>query len=128
MPSISFPEYARQIENALNGVVETGEGVLLNLQVDSRSALRGFIVGSLQFNDRSELHFREFIDLTQDNERLMYAYHYQDGSSNLIFRYDNAAHKPSLEQPKHKHTAAGIGMSHGPSLSEVLDEIRDILA
>ena len=26
----------------------------------------------------------------------MYAYHYQDADTNLVFRYDNAAHKPAL--------------------------------
>jgi hypothetical protein len=59
-------------------VVATGEAVLVTLQVDQRSAVRGFIAGSLQFEDGSELHFREFVDVTQAEPKIMYAYHYQD--------------------------------------------------
>ena len=38
----------------------------------------------------------------------MYAYHYQDVDYSLIFRYDNAAHRPARSQPEHKHTPSGI--------------------
>jgi hypothetical protein len=37
-------------------------GALVSIQIDPRSALRGFIAGVLQFGDASELHFREFVD------------------------------------------------------------------
>jgi hypothetical protein len=37
----------------------------------------------------------------------MYAYHYQDVERNLIFRYDNAAHRLALPYPAHKHTQSG---------------------
>ncbi len=53
----------------------------------------------------------------------MYAYHYQDVEHNLIFRYDNAAHKPALPQPEHKHTRLGIEASPVPTLADVLDQI-----
>ena len=35
---------------------------LVSIQIDPRSALRGFIAGVLQLGDASELHFREFVD------------------------------------------------------------------
>ena len=91
MPAITFPEYAQRIADTLNQVVATGEAVLLTLQVDHRSAIRGLIAGALEFADGSTLHFREFIDTSQAEPKLMYAYHYQDIEHNLIFRYDNAA-------------------------------------
>lgn len=96
---------------------------MIDLRIDSWSNLRGYIVGSLQFNDASELHFREFIDMSQSTVRLTYAYHYQDKDSKLIFKYDNAAHKPRLPQPDHKYTATGIELSAAPTLMQVLDEI-----
>jgi hypothetical protein len=40
----------------LQQVVTTGDAVVLSLQVDQRSAIRGFIAGSLQFADGSTLH------------------------------------------------------------------------
>ena len=58
MPATNFPEYARSIEDTLNKVVATGEAVLVTLQVDLRSIVRGFIAGSLQFHDGSSLHLR----------------------------------------------------------------------
>jgi len=35
-------------------------------------------------------------------EKVSYAYQYQDGEGKLIFRYDNAAHKPGLGFIEHK--------------------------
>jgi hypothetical protein len=107
----------------LNHVVATGEAVLSAFQVDQRSAVRGLIAGVLQFGDGSELHFREYIDMTRAEPKIMYAYHCQDVDHNLIFRYDNAAHKPALPQLEHKHTSFGIEPSPVPTLAKVLDQI-----
>jgi hypothetical protein len=103
-------------------VVATG-AVLVALQVDQRSIVRGFIAGTLQFDDGYTLHFREFVDVTQAEPKVMYAYHYQAANNNLIFRYDNAAHRPALPQPEHKHTRSVIELVRAPTLTEVLDEI-----
>jgi hypothetical protein len=75
MPAATFPEYARQMTETLEQVVAIGDAVLFTLQVDQRSAIRGFIAGSLQFSDGSTLHFREFVDVSQAEPKLMYAYH-----------------------------------------------------
>lgn len=123
MPATTFPEYVQRMTDLLNQVVATGETVLNAFQVDQRSAVRGLIAGMLQFGNGSELHFREYIDMTQAEPRIMYAYHYQDADHNLIFRFDNAAHKPALPQPEHKHTPLGIEASPVPTLAEVLDQI-----
>lgn len=123
MPATNFPEYAEAITTLINNLVASADAQLLNLQLDQRSMLRGFLAGILRFNDDSELHFREFIDLTQPDPRLMYAYHYQDLAQNLIFRYDNAPHKPALSQPEHKHTPHGIAPQLAPTLADVIDEI-----
>ncbi|OQY29520.1 MAG: hypothetical protein B6I38_08200 [Anaerolineaceae bacterium 4572_5.1] len=124
MPTTNFPEYAKKkIKNVLDTLIVTGEAALVNIQIDQRSALRGFIAGVLQFEDDSELHFREFIDTSSMSSKLMYANHYQDKSKTLIFRYDNAAHRPKLTQMDHKHTSAGVEISSAPSLAQVVDEI-----
>lgn len=123
MPATNFPEYALNITDILDSVIATGEATLAMLQVDQRSAMRGFITDSLQFDDGSTLHFREFVDMTHAEPRIMYAYHYQDEDHNLIFRYDNAVHRPALPQSKHKHTRSAIEVSPIPTLSIVLDQI-----
>jgi len=53
----------------------------------------------------------------------MYSYHYQDKENQLIFRYDNAAHKPSLPNPEHKHLPGQTKESKLPTLSDILNEI-----
>ena len=123
MPATNFLEYTREIQDVLDTVVTSGEAALVNIQIDQRSALRGFIAGMLQFNDASVLHFREFVDTSLAEPRLMYAYHYQDASKLLVFRYDNAAHRPSLPQADHKHTPTDIELSPPPILTQILDEI-----
>ena len=51
------------------------------------------------------MHVKEYIDAKYGIDRVSYAYQYQDRDGNLIFRYDNAAHKPALGFKAHKHTA-----------------------
>ena len=123
MPVITFPEYARAVQDVLDAVVATGEANVVNVRKDQRSLVRGFIAGMLQFNDGSELHFREFLNVGLPEPRLMYAYHYQDVNKVLILRYDNAAHRPPLPQAEHKHTPAGVEVSLAPTLAQVIDEI-----
>jgi hypothetical protein len=123
MPAITFPEYAQYITDLLNHAVATGEAVLSSLQVDQRSVVRGLVTGILQFSNGSELHFREYVDTTRAEPKIMYAYHYQDAEHNLIFRYDNAAHRPTLPQREHKHTRLGIEAHPVPTLVNVLDQI-----
>jgi hypothetical protein len=123
MPASNFPDYAQTLQNMINLIVSSGDARLLHLQIDARSNFMGFIAGILQFNDESELHFREFIDVNQAEPRQMYAYHYQDKDKHLLFRYDNAAHRPPLAQPEHKHTLTDIIVGNSPMLAEVIDEI-----
>ena len=123
MPATTFPEYVQSLTNILDTIVATGEAVLMSLQVDQRSVVRGLIAGALQFDDGCMLHFREFVDVTQTEPKIMYAYHYQAADNSLIFRYDNAAHRPALPQPEHKHTRSAIELGRAPTLTEVLDEI-----
>ena len=123
MPVTTFPEYVQHITDLLNHAVAAGEVVLNTLPVDQRSAVRGLIAGVLQFSDGSELHFREYIDVTQAQPKIMYAYHFQDVDHSLIFRYDNAAHRPAPPQRDHRHTRSGIEASPVPTLAEVLDQI-----
>ena len=127
MPTSGFLEYARSLRDAIDRLTDSGDAVLVSLQLDQRSSVRGFIDGTLQFHDGSQLIFREFLDTTRNEPRLMYAYHFQDAAQELVFRYDNAAHRPALSQPAHKHTPAGIEAAHLPPFTVVLDEILQFL-
>jgi hypothetical protein len=123
MSAITFTEYAQAIQALLNEVIRDGSAQVSDIRIDPRSIGRGYIAGSLLFQDASELHFREFVDVSQPSIRLMYAYHYQDSRAQLIFRYDNAAHKPSLPQADHKHTPDSVELCAAPTLAQVQDEV-----
>ncbi len=123
MRASSFNEYAEYILDTIGDLLATGQAVLVEHSVDQRSALRGFIGGVLQFEDGSELHFREFGDTSLPEPRVMYADHYQDANNDLIFRYDSAAHRPALPQTDHKHTRSAINSSTAPTFEMVIDEI-----
>jgi len=123
MPATNFPEYAHDIADLLDGLISSAQARVRELQIDQRSALRGFIALVLIFDDESELHVREFIDFSLPEPSLMYAYHYQDSNHELIIRYDNAKHRPELEKAEHKHTARAVNVSSMRTLPQVIDEI-----
>ena len=123
MPVTSFHEYARNVTDQLHEILRSGQARSLALEVDQRSALRGQINGLLTFEDQSELHFREFVDISQPEPKLAFAYHYQGAQRELIFRYDNAAHRPSLVMLPHKHIAIKVVECHVPTLADVIDDI-----
>ncbi len=123
MPTTNFLEYVQAVRDALDAALARGEAESTSFDVDQRSRARGFIKGILKFGDGSELHFREFIDLTQAEPRLMYAYHYQRADKSLILRYDNAVHRPALPQAEHKHIASDVVPSPAPTLTQVIDAI-----
>lgn len=127
MPAIGFLEYVRSVRAVIEDLTDAGDAVLVSLRFDQRSSFRGFVEGSLQFRDGSQLIFREYLDTSRGEPRLMYAYHYQDASQQLVFRYDNAVHRPTLSDAMHKHTPSGIEAASPPALMVVLDEILHIL-
>jgi len=127
MLATDFPEYSREVSDLLNGIVKAGHATLVDLQMDQRSAVRGLINVRLRFEDDSELHVREFVDLTQVEPRVMYVYHFQEASGNLVFRYDDAAHRPRLPQVHHKHVPNGVRVAATPALIDVLDEILTVI-
>lgn len=128
MPTTDFPEYSYTIRNLLDNALAAGDIARFELEVDQRSTMRGFMTGRLEFRDSSTLHFREYIDLTLIEPRLTYAYHYQTSESELIFRYDNAAHRPSLPYSDHKHSPVGIASPISTTLAQVLDDILTLLS
>jgi hypothetical protein len=123
MSVIEFPEYLRRAQLVLNEVVAAGHALTVQLLADQRSATRGLLAGILFFTDGTELHFREYIDLSAPEPRQMYAYHYQDADAQMIFRYDNAPHRPALPVREHKHTSDNVVVMLPPALEQVIDEI-----
>lgn len=123
MPAIEFPEYLQHIQHALNEAIAAGQAQAVELHADQRSITKGFLSGVLYFADGTELHFREYLDLSAPEPRQMYVYHYHDADRRLIFRYDNARHRPPLPVREHKHTQDAVTATAPPPLEKVIDEI-----
>lgn len=100
------------------------------VNVDKRTELIGFVRGEVGFKDGSTLlFFRELVDLGLQNQKVMYAYHYQKSDGTLIFRYDDTAHHPTVATfPHHKHVSGeSVTEATPPELEEVLKEIEEYL-
>jgi hypothetical protein len=87
---------------------------------------RGNLRIRLKFADKSLLEISEAIVLIGEEPRwLSYRYHYQSPPTGLIFRYDNAPHRPEISsRPEHKHTQDSVAASPHPSLEELLEEAQ----
>lgn len=94
------------------------------VNLEMRPGDQGYLTGSIAFADGSVLHFREFLDTVRETvDKLMYTYHYQEPDSQLVFRYDNARHRPPLRYLEHKHTPKQVVETPCPTLDDVLTEI-----
>jgi hypothetical protein len=115
--------YQVNIISTIQENVNDGWILSFTFSVDPRSDYVGFIQGSLEFLNSSRLFFKEYVDLQESIEKLSYSFHYQDPDNNLIFRYDNANHKPRLDYIDHKHIKDKIIPSETPDIEQVILEI-----
>lgn len=122
-------EYVQAIEAAVAALANLTSGS--TIYKDERDADLIFLRGEVKFIDGSQLHFREFVQLLQEQSpnRYKYAYHYQRADESVIFRYDNTRHYPKLPSaPHHKHVGESeIITSEAPDLFQVLKEIEALL-
>jgi len=98
------------------------------VSIEKRADTVGFIRGSIEFSDGSELHYRELVDLRQPMRLVMYAYQYQDVSAKMVFRYGNTRHQMEIQTaPHHKHGRDGVTSSEPPELEAILAEIETLI-
>jgi hypothetical protein len=116
-------EYLSDVTKAIDEYSRTGLILSSELKIDARTEKIGLIKGSFVFINESELFFTEYLDLRYKVEKLTYSFHYQDKNDELIFRYDNAAHKAGHRLKSHKHVKGTILQSEIPNLREVFEEI-----
>jgi len=117
-------KYFDQIKASVDQYAATGFVLDANVSFEMRPGDQGYLAGSVTFVDGSVLHFKEFLDAVRETvDKLMYTYHYQDASHQLMFRYDNARHRPPLRSLEHKHTPGQVVEMPAPVLDDVLTEI-----
>lgn len=121
-------EYAASLARTINDFTQTNLIVASDLKTDYRTGKIGIVEGKLTFMDYSELFFTEYVDVRYRVQKLSYSYHYQQKGGRLIFRYDNARHKPPLSFTDHKHREGKEAVeTSAPQLGDVLAEIMECL-
>jgi len=115
-------DYEFNLQTIIKKYVANGVVLSFTFSVDNRSIYLGFIQGRLDFIDGSVLFFKEYVDVQLSIDKLAYSFHYQDSVNNLIFRYDNAKHKPDLGFSDHKHIKDKIISSSVPDLETIILE------
>ncbi|MBI4849603.1 MAG: hypothetical protein HY808_13715 [Nitrospirae bacterium] len=116
-------DYLSKIMEVTKEYSKTGLILSSEFMTDARTDKIGLIKGGLIFIDDSKLVMTEYLDLRYQTEKLAYSFHYQDKDGKLIFRYDNASHKPSLPFAGHKHIKGNITQSAVPDIKDILEEI-----
>lgn len=116
--------YFAQIKTVVDLYAATSFVLDAKISFEIRPGNQGYLTGLIAFADESTLHFHEYLDQTGDAiDKLMYAYHYQAADNQLVFRYDNARHRPALSKPEHKHIPQQVLQASPPTLDEILAEI-----
>ncbi|MEZ4768484.1 MAG: DUF6516 family protein [Caldilineales bacterium] len=116
--------YFDQLKHIVDSYAAASFVLDARVSFELRPGDQGYLLGSMLFLDQSLLHFREYLDVAEGRvNRLSYSYHYQDSEDRLVFRYDNALHRPALLALEHKHSGDTIVASPAPSLEVVLSEI-----
>jgi hypothetical protein len=117
-------DYFDEISRLVHEHETAGFLLSCDLLTNARSDDLGYLRATLTFSDRSELHVREYVRVSDDRvERLALAYHYQDAAGALRFRYDNAQHRPPVVPTVHKHVGQDLIPAEGVTLVGVLREI-----
>lgn len=120
-------KYFNEVKQLIERYSATPSVIDTQLNFDIRPGDQGYFKGTIYFSDKSSLHIKEFLDADEERvKKLMYVYHYQDAANRLVFRYDNAVHKPHLAFIKHKHLGNKIISSKPPTFTEIFEEIFEL--
>lgn len=122
-------EYIEGLKTGIYLLDDYGLAMRIESETSFREESEAFVTFKILLVDDSELYIREYLAERDGKiEKLSYSYQYQAGDKSLIFRYDNAEHKPALGFNEHKHTRAGnIIPSPLPQINEIVDEVISYL-
>lgn len=121
-------EYLSDLVKIIDEYSKAGLITDSKLSTDFRTEKIGIIEGVVTFCNNSKLIFTEYLDLKYKPQKINYSFHYQKEDDKLIFRYDNAKHKPSIDASGHKHLPDGkVVATEHPLLKEIFAEIAGFL-
>ena len=119
-------EYLNRFRKGIQKIENYGYADSIDIREEIRAnkqAILNVKVVLININ-QSVLHIKEYLDAKYRINRVSYAYQYQDRTGRLIFRYDNAAHRPVLGFNEHKHSSDGtIYEAALPDIFDFVDEL-----
>ncbi len=125
---MSLHDYLELFRKAVEKIEDYGYTESVQVREDIRPNKQAVIKAKIVLIDGSILYITEYIDAKYAIQKVSYAYQYQRKDGKLIFRYDNATHRPKLEFKEHKHTkGSGIVEASLPGVSDILDEVVGFL-
>lgn len=120
---MSLRDYFKTIRAAIEGIENHGFTDSIEYDEQKRFGKQAVLTIKLVFINGNQLFIKEYIDWRYGINRVSYAYHYQNNRQELIFRYDNAKHRPLLEEREHKHFHDGaVRMIAAPNIEDLLYE------
>lgn len=126
--SMSLRDYLSDFHRALGRIEDYGFVESIDIKEEIRAGKQVVIKAKVILVDGSILHVREYIDAKYKIDKINYAYQYQNEQGRLIFRYDNARHRPDLGFNYHKHLDdGGIVQYPAPHITDVVDEVISYL-
>ncbi|MEB3289074.1 MAG: DUF6516 family protein [Leptolyngbya sp.] len=121
---MSLREYLEQVKSNLQTFEDYGLSEPIDFSAEIRPGSQAVLKVTVQLIDTSELYLREYLLEKGAIQRLSYAYQYQTRDGKLIFRYDNAAHRPPLGFEDHRHDTNGrIAPAAPPSIQALVQEV-----
>lgn len=125
---MSISEYIAIFRHEIEKLDTFGFAESIDFRDELRAGKQAIIKVDVSLVDGSTLVIREYVDAKYEIEILSYAYHFQDKNNILIFRYDNASHKPMLNFEQHKHIGQkDIIEASPPNIIELLEEVISYL-
>jgi hypothetical protein len=123
---MSLHESIEQVRSGLQTFDDYGLSERIDFSAEIRPGCQAVLKATVTFIDTSELYIREFLIEQGTIQHLSYAYQYQKQDGTLIFRYDNARHRPPLGFDRHKHNSDGnIVPAEFPPIEFLVLEIID---
>ena len=117
-------EYLKQFREGIQKIENYGYADSVEIREEIRANKQAILNVKIVLINQSVLHIKEYLDAKYRINRVSYAYQYQDRNGRLIFRYDNAAHRPVLGFNEHKHSSDGtIHKAVLPDIFDLIDEV-----
>ena len=117
-------EYLDLFHKGIEKIEIYGYADSIEIREEIRANKQAILNAKVILIDNSVLYVKEYIDGRYGIDRVSYAYQYQDRDGNLIFRYDNAKHRPELGFKAHKHLSNGtISAATLPDIFDLVDDI-----